>query len=106
MSLLDKTQSIARERERYEKRWYVYIIECTADSGRVTLHVGIALDVHKRLEDHRAGKVKATRGRSIRLMGYTSNPKAHGDALAIEHMLKQFTPADKLAMVAKWNKVE
>jgi predicted GIY-YIG superfamily endonuclease len=98
-----QTQSSAPV-DPHEKRWYVYCIECTAKSGRVTVHIGIALNVHKRLQDHRDGKVKATRGRSIRLLGYTRNPKQHGDALAIEAMLKKLTAEEKREFARRWER--
>ena len=82
--------------------WHVYIIECTAKTRRVTVHVGIALDVHKRMGDHRAGRVKATRGRQIVCLGFTS-PMNHGAALAMEAMMKQMPPGEKRLFAAKWN---
>jgi predicted GIY-YIG superfamily endonuclease len=73
----------------------VYVIECTSrGSGRVTIHVGIAKDVSKRISDHRCGKVRATRGRNIRWLG-NSEKMPHGDALRLEIELKKLTPKQK-----------
>lgn len=79
----------------------VYIIECTSASGRVTLHVGIARDVPARVAQHSAGRVKATRGREVKLLGY-SPPMAHGDALRMEHLMKRQPPSAKREQAARW----
>ena len=72
----------------------VYIIECTSRTGRVTIHVGIALDVERRVAEHRSGLVKATRGRRVRLVGYSS-PMEKGEALRMEAFLKKQPPMMK-----------
>ena len=76
--------------------YQVYIIECTAKTQRVTVHVGIAKDVPKRVQDHQNGKVKATRGRQIKCLGY-SGSMSHREALQLEIRLKKLTPAQKRA---------
>ena len=53
------------------RTWCVYVLQCTTGAGRKTVHVGIALDVHARLTDHQAGRVKATRGRAVVLLGHS-----------------------------------
>lgn len=78
----------------------VYILECKAASGRVTVHVGIALDPHRRLLDHKSGKVKATRGRSIQLLGCTDTMPI-GEALSAEACLKKLPPNKKRAWIKK-----
>lgn len=77
-----------------EDEYSVYVIECAAKTGRVTVHVGIAKDVQKRLGDHRAGRVKATRGRKIKCLAQ-SFPLSHGDALRLEIKLKKMTSKAK-----------
>lgn len=73
----------------------VYLIECEARTGRKTLHVGIAKQVSRRMGQHRAGKVKATMGREIVLIGNTGEmPK--GDALRLEMKIKKLSPPDKM----------
>ena len=80
----------------------VYVIECTAKTGRVAVHVGIAKNVEKRLEDHRAGRVKATRGRKIKWLAQ-SFPLSHGDALRLEIKLKKMTSQQKRAWAGVQN---
>jgi predicted GIY-YIG superfamily endonuclease len=74
--------------------WRVYVLECTAKTGRVTIHVGISKNPATRVEQHRAGMVKATRGRSIELLG-VSDMMAHRDALRLEVALKAMDPQRK-----------
>ena len=74
--------------------YHVYVLECVAKTGRISVHVGIAKDVSQRLGDHKSGKVKATRGRGIRCLGY-SQPMPHGEALMLEAKLKKQTPQQK-----------
>jgi len=77
----------------------VYVIECTTISQRVTVHVGIAKVVAKRLHDHRCGKVRATRGRTIKWLG-NSDRMPHADALLLEMRLKKLTPKKKRSWAA------
>ena len=79
----------------------VYIIECTTQSLRVTVHVGIAKDVAKRLRDHQCGRVRATRGRTIVWLG-NSERMSHGDALRLEMKLKRLRPTLKREWAMGW----
>ena len=81
--------------------WHVYIIQCTTQSGRVTIHVGIAQDVERRIKQHQAGKVRATRGRYILLLG-TKGPMPHGEALRREARLKRKPAKDKRLIAEVW----
>ena len=81
--------------------WCVYLLEGTTRGGRVTLHAGIALDVYARVVQHVGGQVKQTRGRAVRLLGYSSG-MAHGDALRREAAIKKKPPEDKRAIAASW----
>lgn len=83
-----------------EVEYGVYVLECKASTGRVTIHVGIAIDPNKRLLDHRAGRVKATRGRSIQLLGCT-DAMPIGEALAAEACIKKLPPNKKRAWIRK-----
>jgi len=74
--------------------YQVYAIECTTKSLRITVHIGIAKDVPRRMEDHRRGKVRATRGRQIRWLG-NSGKMSHGSALRLEMQLKKLSPGEK-----------
>ena len=73
----------------------VYILQCTTEkTNRITLHVGIAKDVSKRLKDHQSNKVKQTRGKQTILINH-SEPMEHGEALRLEHWLKKQNPETK-----------
>ena len=69
----------------------VYVIRCMARTGRITIHVGIALDVAQRVHVHATGKVKATRGRLVSWLG-NSERMSEGDALRLERRLKRLPP--------------
>ena len=84
-----------------EKTYRVYVLECTTRTvRRVTVHVGIALDVAKRVEQHRRGEVKATRGREIVWLG-NSGRMSHPAALRLEVELKKLRPVQKRAWAAE-----
>lgn len=75
--------------------WYLYILEC----GDGTLYTGIARDVERRLEAHRAGKgAKYTRGRGPLILRYTERCGAHGQALRRELAVKALSREEKLAL--------
>jgi predicted GIY-YIG superfamily endonuclease len=82
-------------------RWHVYILECTASTGRVTVHVGISIDVGRRVRQHKHGEVKQTRGRRVGLLGY-SEAMGKGDALRKEAALKKLKPGPKRAQAEQW----
>ena len=84
--------------------WHVYLLECTARSGRVTLHVGIAKDVYARVVQHTNGQVKQTRGRAVRLLAYSLG-MAQGAALRCEKQLKKSGVAAKRAVADDWSRV-
>lgn len=81
----------------------MYVLECTTAGGRVSVHVGIALDVHARVRQHAAGQVKATRGRTVQLLGH-SDPLPHGDALRMEASMKRQPPSQKRQVAARWSR--
>jgi predicted GIY-YIG superfamily endonuclease len=82
-------------------RWFVYILEATTKRGRVSVHVGIALNVGRRIMQHRHGDVKATRGRTIVWLG-NSEAMKQGDALRLEMKLKKLSAEDKRAQADAW----
>lgn len=82
--------------------WRVYVLACTTRAGRTTVHIGIALDVAARVQQHRAGRVKATRGREVTLLGH-SPPMTHGEALRTEHRMKRQPPSVKREQAARWS---
>ena len=77
-----------------EPVYRVYVIECTAKTGRVTVHVGIAINVAKRVTQHQFGKVAATKGREVVWLG-NSDRMAQPDALRMEAELKKLRPTQK-----------
>ena len=78
--------------------WYVYLARCADDS----LYCGIALDVAARIAQHDAGKgARYTRGRGPLAVLWTRRCRDQGTALRLEYALKQLTPKQKLAYVAK-----
>ena len=75
--------------------WRVYVIYCMARTGRVTIHVGITLNVARRVHEHSCGKVRATRGRLVSWLG-NSERMSEGDALRLERKLKRMSRYNKL----------
>ena len=74
--------------------WSVYIIECRARTGRVTVHVGVAGDVAFRVHEHACGKVRATRGRLVSWLGNSVRMPQEA-ALRVEMRLKKMSPMEK-----------
>jgi predicted GIY-YIG superfamily endonuclease len=85
--------------------WRVYLLECVASTGRVTLHVGIAKDVFARAVQHANGWVKQTRGRQVYLLAY-STPMTHAQALRRERQVRRMRTAEKRGLVDRWRKAE
>ena len=72
--------------------WFVYIAEC-ADG---TLYTGIALDVAARIAEHDAGRgARYTRGRGPLTVRAVRRCTSKGQALRLEHALKQLPRAEK-----------
>ena len=78
-------------------KWSVYLVRCSDDS----LYTGIALDVERRLEEHREGKrgAKYLRGRSPLELVMSREVGDKGLALKVEIRVK------KLSRKAKENLV-
>jgi len=76
----------------------VYILRCADGS----LYTGIALDVARRLEEHQGGKrgAKYLRGRTPVELVFECSAGAQGDALRLEHRIKQLSKEDKEALIA------
>jgi predicted GIY-YIG superfamily endonuclease len=83
-----------------QETYRVYVIECTARTRRVTVHVGIAKDVARRVGEHKRGKVRATKGRAVVWLG-NSERMLHGDALRLEAQLKKLRPVQKMEWALK-----
>lgn len=76
--------------------WYVYVARCVDD----TLYCGIARDVAARIAAHDAGKgARYTRGRGPLAVVLTRRCRTKGDALRLEHAIKQLSRAEKEAVV-------
>ena len=72
--------------------WFVYIARC-ADG---TLYTGVARDVAARIAAHDAGKgARYTRGRGPLTVRAVRRCASKGDALRLEHVLKQLPRAEK-----------
>ena len=84
--------------------WYVYILEAVSGTGRVSVHVGISLCAEGRMKDHAAGRVKATAGRTITLLGYTG-PMGKSEALKLEAVTKTHSAAEKRRIARRWGGV-
>ena len=79
--------------------WSVYIIRC----GDRSLYTGIAIDVDRRLEEHRANSSKGAkylRGRGPLELVAHSEVGERGPALRIEAVIKKMTRQQKEALVA------
>ena len=75
----------------------LYILRC-ADG---TLYTGIALDVGRRLEEHRRGGrgAKYLRGRTPVELVFEQPAGDRAEALRLEHRVKRLSRADKEALI-------
>jgi putative endonuclease len=82
--------------------YYVYILEC-ADK---TLYTGSTNNLEKRLHTHNFSKsgAKYTKGRRPVLLKYSENLKNKSKALKREFVIKKFTRAEKLRLIASLEK--
>ena len=84
--------------------WSVYLVRCPDGA----LYTGIATDVERRLEEHRAGKgAKALRGRAPLELVTSCSIGDRGVAQRVEYRFKQLSKARKEALVgprsfARW----
>jgi putative endonuclease len=79
--------------------WSVYLIRC----GDRSLYTGIATDVDRRLEEHRAGTGKGSkylRGRGPLELVACSEVGAHGPALRAEARIKKLSRLRKEVLIA------
>ena len=78
--------------------WHVYILEC----GDGSYYTGIALDVKARFEQHSSGKgARYTRGRGPLTLRGKTRCANQGDALRVEHALKQLSRLEKHRILQK-----
>lgn len=77
-----------------DARWWVYLVEC----GDGSLYTGIAVDVHRRIDDHNAGKgARYTRGRGPVELIAEVGPMTRSAALKLEVRVKRARPSRKRA---------
>ena len=75
---------------------YTYILEC----GDGSLYCGWTNDIHKRVEDHNAGKgAKYTRGRGPVKLVYYEAFDTKEEACKREYEIKQLTREQKMKLV-------
>lgn len=78
--------------------WWVYVIKC----GDGTFYTGIATDVGRRLDMHRAGRgARYTRGRGPLELWWWTGPVSHGEALNLERRIKRMSHRQKSALGGK-----
>ena len=76
---------------------YTYILECSDGS----LYCGWTNDVHKRVEDHNAGKgAKYTKGRLPVKLAYYEAFETKEEACKREYAIKQLTKAQKMNLIS------
>lgn len=77
--------------------WWLYMVR-RSDGA---LYTGIAIDVQRRLEQHRQGRgAKALRGRGPLQLVWRRRIGARGEALRLERALKRLSKAQKEQLVA------
>ena len=82
-----------------DSEWYVYMLQCGDD----TIYTGIATDVQRRLEQHRAGTgAKYTRGRGPLKLVYMASCGNHSQALKTELQIKKLSRNEKLALISTY----
>ncbi len=78
--------------------WSVYVLRCKDGA----LYTGIATDVARRLEEHRAGKgAKALRGKGPLELVISHSVGDRGHALRVEGCVKRLPKADKELLVRR-----
>ena len=85
-------------------KWSVYLVRC----GDASLYAGIALDVERRLEEHREGKrgAKYLRGRGPLELVMSREVGDKGLALRVELRMKKLSRKAKEGLVEKPDEVD
>ena len=85
-------------------KWSVYFIRCADDS----LYAGMALDVERRLEEHREGKrgAKYLRGRAPLALVMSREVGDKGLALRVELRMKKLSRKAKERLIEKPDQVD
>ena len=78
--------------------WSVYLLRTRSGA----LYTGIARDVARRVEEHRAGKgAKSLRGKGPLTLVFQREIGERGEALRVEAMLKRLPKGEKEELVAR-----
>ena len=73
--------------------WFIYIVKCADD----TLYCGITNNLERRIKQHNEGKgAKYTRGRGPVALVKSFSRETKGEALRLEHQIKQMSREEKL----------
>ncbi len=85
-------------------KWSVYLVRCGDDS----LYAGVALDVERRLDEHREGKrgAKYLRGRGPLELVMVREVGAKGLALKVELGIKKLSRRAKQRLIESPDKVD
>ena len=81
-----------------KNKWTVYILRCADNS----LYTGIAMDLEKRLEEHRSGGRKGAkylRGRGPLTLVWQATVRGKGKALSTEKRIKMLSKEQKELLV-------
>lgn len=80
------------------KPYFVYLLECEDKS----IYTGIATDVARRFEEHKAGKgARYTRAHGAKKVRYLESHATRSAALKREAEIKKLPRAKKLALVTQ-----
>lgn len=92
----DQKTSIKNSRHVYNKKYYVYMLECADES----LYTGYTTDVARRLGEHSSGKgSKYTRGRCPVTLVHIEAFHTVSEALKRESAIKKLTPEKKCRLI-------
>lgn len=88
--------ALTRDTLSTEMPYFVYLIEC---EGR-SIYTGIATDVARRFEEHRAGKgARYTRAHKVKRVLYTEKYTTRSEASRREAEIKRLSREEKLNLV-------
>lgn len=78
--------------------WSVYVLRC----GDATLYTGVAVDVERRLAQHREGRgARYTRGRGPLALVARARCRDRSEALRVELAFKRLARVEKDAVLAR-----
>lgn len=90
----DAVCGILSGRIRRQKKWYVYILNCSKDN---TLYTGVSNDLENRIRKHNEGVgAKYTRGRGPFTLLKSFECESKSEALKLEYKIKQLSREEKL----------